>query len=402
MERPKIHEVTPVQREVTPEIVYLDMMRRAQQWPEPYETVSDMAIQLHEQDAALYREHGVRPAIMDEYEQYDSPTPPLEASCIAMADELLSHKEVGSPLTFVDVVVEVPPEEVRDRLQRLAAGRLLASNDEQLAMESDGSYYPVLDIRKADATLVGVGVQVWGWDDDKIARTDTEGEPYNHNKHVLVYPSTEKTHRRKIDIQFSYDHPESYFSETVSLQVSSEGGTQLSRAIWASAYAETGYEGQAGKSLRHGSKQAAAEFADLVAEIVGDDPLSVREFADRQFAEYLQQVTLPEAREYLQEWLENSWCRQVLHELGRVVVDTETPRGDIALYDALLAPEYAHQSFNVVKQYVDGKRAEHNNAVANNGEMFAITGILIEPWRDRVKRVTPPVRIAQYQSRLIR
>lgn len=391
MERPRVQEQMTRQREVTGEVVYLDAMRQAGQWPEPYEAIPDMAIQLYEAQAASYRENGIRPAILDEYSLYDRPTPPLEASCIALADELLAHKAPDSPVTFVDIVAEMPAQEVLERLQRSPAGALLASDDEQLAIASDGSYYPVLDIRKSDATLTGVGVRIWGWDYEKSVFTDQDDEPYDHNKHVLVYPSDEKTRVRELQITFMYDHPASHFQESILLRVDSQG-PDLYRNVYVTEYMETGYEGHAGKGLKHGKKQAVAEFADLVAEIVGDTPESVAESKIRAYLEYEQRVIIPESSAYLREWVENSWAGQVMYDLRRLRVDA-APGSDITLYEALTMQQHVQEAHTVLVNHVNNKRAERNRS-ARNKKLAEVFGT-IEPWVDLVPRTTPPSRRAQ-------
>ncbi len=389
MERPKVHEVTPVQREVTPEIIYLDMMRRAQRWPEPYEKVSDIARQAYERDAEVYRKYGVRPAIMDEYERYDSPTSPLEASCVALADELLSHKDEEMLLTFVDIVATMPPDEVAERLKQIDV-KMLANDDEQLALESDGSYYPILDVRKCDATLTGVRVNIWGWDDEKHIKVGRKKD-----RGMLVYPSDEKFRRRKIELMLDYDHPVSQFYESVHVTVGDVTEPYMGRSIWMPAYAATGYEGHHHTAIT-ASKRRVAQFADLVAEMVGDVPESTEEYHERLYAEYEQQVVSPTAQEYLREWVENTFVEQVLYDLQRLPVDTDTSHGDTTLYKALLAPEYAHQACNVLIGHVNGLRSDRNTQAKMNRQLDEGFGAL-EPWHDLVARPKLQVRRARHQ-----
>lgn len=275
MELPKVnHDKQP--RQVSGEIVYLDEMRRVNQVPARYDELADMAIDSLESTAGLFQAHGARPEIMDEYERYDLNEPEIE-QIICLADELLKLKQPDSPLTFVDVAVEVSIDEVKQKLANLNAGQLLADIDEQIAIESNGDYYPVLDIRKSNSRLAGVSVRAWGWNDRKVVFTNQEDEAYEYPKHALFYPSNEKSKLRELDVAFIYytNDTNEYWSEKVAMQASSEGRLSVSSNYIASAYLETGYEGHGGKRLENLSKQDCLDFAEFIAEIVGDQPISV-------------------------------------------------------------------------------------------------------------------------------
>lgn len=316
MERPKVTD-EPKQREITGEVMYLADMRRLNEVPHDYLDLSDMAIQMYEAEADMVKAHGVHPDIMDEYERYDGELTGTERSCLALADELLALKDEKSHFTFVDIVVEQQPEEVLAKLQQIKAGKALAGANMQLAMKSDGSYYPVLDIKKKDLKLTGVGLRVWGWDDAKYIFTNAPGEKYDYPKDLLQYPSDEKQATRRFELQFSYAHPKTTVSESVMMTVNSNGGSDVSGQIFMSAYAETGYEGHGGSSVKDWTDDDVAAFGDLVAEIVGDEPESVGMWQDRKLQKVLDEAATPEVKDAIQQLIDESWHAQALYFLTR-------------------------------------------------------------------------------------
>lgn len=323
MERPQV-DIQSQQRDITGEIVYLDEMRRQNVAPDPFQELAGTAIQAYEAQAKTY-EGDERPAIMDEYERHDHKPSPVIASCIALANELLALKDPETPLTFVDIVVETDPDTVLAKIQAMAAGSLLADEDEQLAIPSDGSYYPILDIRKQNAKFIGVGLRVWGWDSEKYVFTNGEDEQYEFPKHALLYPSEEKNSTRQLEISFGYEDEEAgSFVESVSLYIYSDGSATISRSISASAYSETGYEGHAGSSLEKMTDNDIAAFGDLVAEIVGDKPESVGMRIDRQLQEITEAAATPSAQRAIQELIDATWPAQARYLLSRNIEGTDT------------------------------------------------------------------------------
>lgn len=316
MERPH-GETQPKQREVTGEIVYLDEMRRRNERPQPFLELADMAIQMYQTEAAMYPEDQ-RPAIMDAYEQYDYNPSEVAASCKALASELLALKKPDSPLSFVDIVIEPGAETVLAKLQAIKAGNLLADDDAQLAIPSDGKYYPVLDMRKENARLAGVGLRVWGWDYDKHVFTNKHGEPYNYPENALFYPSTEKSASRQLELSFSYrgENGED-FTESISLYMTPEGSASFSSIITSMAYAETGYEGHGGSSLDSVADEDIAAFGDLIAEVVGDQPESVAMRIDRKLQELTEAAATPAAQQAVQDLIEATWPAQANYFLKR-------------------------------------------------------------------------------------
>lgn len=373
MERPKI-EFAPEERQVTGEIVYLDEMRHLAEFPKTFSQLDDETQAAYDRVAEHYVELGVRPDILKDYQEFDSEMSNDERSYIALADELLTHR--NNEFSFIDICVDQTPSEVVDKLKQTRVGSILTGDDEQLAFESDGEYYPILDIKKKNAELRSVGVTVWGWDDDRVAFTDRAGEDRVPARDVLMYPEGEKINRREIDIRFGYNSPESpeHFSETVRLSVS-EWGLSISRQVYVSAYAEMGYEGHHGKSMPDVQESDVADFGDLVADIVGDNPMSGRERQKQQYEQYLEEVTLAESVEYIKEWVDNGWDGQVMIDLERALKVDGVP-----LKQALATPDLSEKAHKVLVDHVDYKRLKRNKLAAKGGD--TVLGYAREVWAD--------------------
>lgn len=317
MERPQI-DIQPKQRNVTGEIVYLDGLRRRNETPKQFLDLGDMAIQFYEAEAAMCIDD-IRPAIMDEYERYDNSTPSeTVASCIELANILLTLEGPDNKWSFVNVMVDVSPDTVLSKLEAISAGSILASANEQLAIESDDKYYPIVDIRKQNANLIDVGVRVWGWDDKKYVYTNEEGEACKYPQHFLMYPSDEKNISRQIDLSFAYVGKDSgRFTESVSLNLKADGSVAINTNIFAMAYAETGYEGHKRTSLDSPSEVDVAAFGDLIAEIVGDTPESVGMRVDKVLKEITDTAVTPSAKKAVQKLMKDSWPVQAHYFLTR-------------------------------------------------------------------------------------
>ena len=319
MERPK-PRVKPVERDVTGEIVYLDRMRQFGIDPQVYPgDLPDMAIDVYEIAADMYKSQGARPPIMDEYDKHDMEVPELGASCASLAEVLLTHKRPNSLSSFENFIVAMPPAEVLEALQKMRAGEVLAPDNEQLALSPSGGHYSAADVIKKDAKLTSVGVRAYGWSDgSKYLFTDEPGEQLQGSGNRLSYPSNEESHSYKLEVSFSYQHPKAgYFNERVILSVGQRGTTQISSQVWVAAYADMGYEGHGEKDLKDATEDDIAAFADLIAEMVGDEPEAVWQHNDRKIREYISTVPSEVAREYLLEWVDNKSSLAVYQELAR-------------------------------------------------------------------------------------
>lgn len=217
-------------------------------------------------------------------DEYDHEISQAQADIIAFADELLKHKPEGSALTFVDIVLQGDSQQMLEELQQGPLGHLLASPDDNLAMESDGSHYPILDVRKRNASLTGIALRAWGWDYDKIRYTDPtqENPPYDYKE----YPG-EKDKSRQLEISMGWRAGKShdnYATESISVSTYAAylGDISASSQISMPVYAETGYEGHGGKYEKNVSDEAAEWFLDFIARYVGDQPKSYHELIDEQ------------------------------------------------------------------------------------------------------------------------
>lgn len=379
MERPK-PEFQQIKRTVTGEIVYLDAMRQRGERPQDFSELTDDVRRAYEAEATELSTRGLRPEIMDVYELCDAELTPLEASCRALIRELVSHNENPSGRTFEHIHTDVPPEEVLAALQSIQAGSLFADDDEQLA-RGPSEYYGMHDIRKCDSQLIDARVTVWQWNAPGITRDPTVPKDQYGDRSVLYFPMGESQEWGQLDVTLWYVHPqEGEWSETLSLHQGIDGDVSLGGSTWLSVYAETGYEGDGNGKGRRTDPQAVTEFAELVAELVGDEPMSEPEHLRRQFAVYLQDLKVPESDMYLREWADNEWAGQVLHELHTVQV------GPVSLHDALVTDTYATEAHAHLVELVDARRSSRNlSAVSQTAEMNAFLGEL-EHWHDLVER----------------
>lgn len=303
-------EPRPTEREITGEIVYLDEMRRQNTYPETYQALGDTVIRAYEAHAEAYKD-GDRPVIMDAYEEFDKQPSKAVENCMALADELLALKAPDSMCAFVDLMVQESPKAVLSKVKATPAGKVIAVDDKQLAIPSNGEYYPILDFKKQHAQLVGVGLRVWGWDNEKHIFTNKKGEPYEFPRHVLIYPADEKSRHRRLEISFNYSNAQKEsFSESVALDLYSDGSTELSSNIVAAAYVETGYEGHGGSHKKKVSEASVAAFGDLVAHIVGDEPESIHGYIDRRINGVLTAAASAEAQKAVEDLVDATWPAQ--------------------------------------------------------------------------------------------
>ncbi len=212
-----------------------------------------------------------RAEIQPAQDEFDHELSQLQADGIALADELLKLKEANSPLTFVDIVLEGNKDELLAEIAHGPMAQLLATPDQQLAMASDGSYYPILDVRKQNGRLIGIGLRVWGWDEEKWRYIDRDNK-YPDN--IRKYPGEiDKT--RQLEIAMSYRVGSETITEALSLYLGTTGYVRASSRLHMAAYAETGYEGHGGKGMNNLTDEDVYWVLDFIAKHVGDEPKSV-------------------------------------------------------------------------------------------------------------------------------
>ncbi len=245
-------------------------------------------------------------------DEYDHELTQTQADAIMLADELLKHKLEGSSLTFVDIVLQGDQNAMLVDIEQGPLAYLLAASNEQLAIESDGSYYPKLDIRKQDAEFTGMSLRVWGWEDKKFRykNRDDKTPPYELQK----YPG-QIDKARQLEISMGYSVGKIYASENLSLYVGSarRGHISASSKISMAAYAEMGYEGHGGKHDNSISNESAEWFLDFIARNVGDEPKSYDDVINERIVEVRELARCKGALDGIDRLIEETWNAQALY-----------------------------------------------------------------------------------------
>ena len=282
-------------------------------------------------------------------DEYDYEMTQLQSDTIALADELLKRKPENSPLTFVDICLEGDSSELLEELRQSPLSDLLSALNEQLAIESDGSYYPVLDVRKENGTLTGIGLRVLGWDEDKIRWVN----PNRTSREYKRYPG-QKDKMREIEIGISYRIGEETVVETLSLHCATHtrGYASISSRLYMPAYAETGYEGHGGKSRGRTSEEDVYWFLDFVARHVGDQPKSIGELQAEQIQTIRSNAERYGVLESVDKLISDTWNAQALYLMnlpcrlldGNISIAKGLESADVAVRDGeaarLLAKQY--------------------------------------------------------------
>lgn len=261
---------------------------------------------------------------------------------IALTDKLLAHKELNSPLSFVDIVAKLDVNEVHNRFLDSDLGDLLASDTEQLAIESDGSYYPKLDLQKQGLVPQSVAVRAWGWRDEKVRFSD-DGHNYK------VYDG-EFDVRRELDVSFGYTIGGKSVIEKVSLygSTANRGTSTINRSIYVAEYAETGYEGHNCVS-RVVTAEEVKGFINLVSDIVSDTPESVWQYNLRLLGSIRQKVSEASGEEGLIDRLvETSWPAQAVYYLQS---KPKSLAGN-SLIDALVSEDLQAEATQVITRLI--------------------------------------------------
>ncbi len=245
-------------------------------------------------------------------DKFDHELTQLQVDAIALADELLKCKPDGSPLSFIDIVLTGDQQEMLADIKAGPLASLLAGQSEQLAIESDGSYYPILDVRKEAAEFTGVSLRVWGWDHDKIRYTSDrdQGSPYEYKE----YPD-QKDKARQLEIRMGYRVGDEVVNEELSLYASENQHNHMyvSSQISMMAYAETGYEGHGGKHDDDLSDEAVEWFLDFVARNVGDQPKSFYQLTDEKVQKVRELAEAHGVLGVIDELIDVTWDAQALY-----------------------------------------------------------------------------------------
>lgn len=377
MERPK-GKRQPVERQVTAEMVYLhDSWQNGRQAGD-FSSLSDMARQMYEEDAAALIALGGDTAILEVFDKFDKNRSKLSHSCEALANELLKFSGDYSSGSREDFELALLPHEVLAKIAALRVASLLAGADEQLAVPSGPDDELTQDVRKQDAILTDAYLRVWKYADDrKYTVTSDPGVNPQYPRDYLIYPSNERSYRYFMQIAFEYYHPTAeILQETIGINISGDGSLSVERDIYVPGFGAAASEGYYVKTLDDATEEDITAFADAIAEIVGDEPTPADSRNDyNDVKDYISRVPNGLTRAYLSEWLSNTSQSYVNHQLG-----ASTPDGS-TLREALMDPSdtTAHAAIITL---VDYDREFHNERAQAGQENDSIA----TPWRDRVMR----------------
>lgn len=176
-----------------------------------------------------------------------------------LADRMLTHKK-NTPVTFVHfnpAGVDVPA--LMTRLRNAPFADLLLPEGASLSMPHGGDYYPDLGVTASDALVERVSLTALGWNWERYAQ----------------YPES-PVWGRQIELSLWYGRGGRTDSLVKQVLASSaydrRGRPDISRDVWADAYAETGYEGH-NQAYRNTHSAAEAKcFLDIIAELFALTP----------------------------------------------------------------------------------------------------------------------------------
>lgn len=291
-----------------------------------------------------------QPTIEQATDEYDFELTPLQASAIALADELLKRKPENYQMSCIDMVLVSDQHEMLAEIESGPMSHLLHAPDEQLAKWSDGTHYPVLDVRKENATFTGMGLRVWGWEYDKgrYTKDRSDGPPYEFK----YYPG-EKDKARQIDIRIGYEvDGESVVEElTIYASTTARDYVHASSNLSMMAYAETGYEGHGGKHDDELSDEAHEWFLEFVARHVGDNPKSHHDVVMEQVEEVRELAREAKAVTAFNNLIKACWEVQALYLMKHKCHMLDGKSILQGLKDPELAPTAAAALKTLAKQY---------------------------------------------------
>ncbi len=365
MERPQ-GSWQPPQRQMTGEVLYFQDAQANGQRIAEFSKLPESAQQQFEKDAQTMRSLGAKSDLLLLYEQHDIAPSPLSVSCRALAEALLALEGSEGENNHANVRVVMDSSEILDKLSTLRIAELIAPADEQLALPPESAEAEEVDFKKVDARFIGVGLDIWH-----------EVQPRNDGMppESMPYPADEKSHRFSLDLSLQYLHPvHGSIVETLSLHIDSAGGIMLASQIESPVYEQAMANGYKAKKLESVTDTDTAAFADLIAEVVGDEPETVAQHSNRTFRETVAQMPNTLSQRYIQEWLNNTSDKYV-----RMLVRLTSVEGR-KLQDLLLDPETADQAHEVLVGFVEADRTRRLTAQADghqhpNG-----------PWLDLVER----------------
>src|SRR5690606_24531982 len=131
MERPKAVKQER-ERYITGEVAYYQERMDQGEEITNYENPNEEEKLKYEIIARKYQAEGVRPAILDQYEEHDDQPSEVVLSCLQLADILLAQRPKDSPLSFEDMAIDMPCSDIRARVEAMRAASILPGEDEQL------------------------------------------------------------------------------------------------------------------------------------------------------------------------------------------------------------------------------------------------------------------------------
>jgi hypothetical protein len=201
-------------------------------------------------------------------------------SAAVLIDSLLERKDPDAKVAFVDIVVD-NIEAAAEMIADSSVGRrLLTGPDDQLVLPPNSEYYPALSVPRRELTMKDISVRAWGWNAQPIG----------------TYPESESNVARRLDIRMEYSHPTAgYVGEDLILWVIGGDSIELYSRYFIDIYkhVDIDYDGHKGKEITL-TDEVLAEFLELVARIVGDEPVSSQE-RNRQRLSHLVESTRGEA-----------------------------------------------------------------------------------------------------------
>lgn len=191
---------------------------------------------------------------------------PSQAAFKAVSDEILKHK-TNDRLTVAHFRIETDPVELLQRLNQSSLRDLLLQPGESLSVPQPDDHYPDLGLIVGEAPVTAVSLAHWDWKERKW-RIDPNG-PQKPPYDIIEYPG-EFDWMREIDISIWFGEERNKAAQRLSLNdVSRSAGAipQITRAVYAPEYAETGYEGHNHKSRPFRDEEEVMFFVDLAREL---------------------------------------------------------------------------------------------------------------------------------------
>lgn len=271
-----------------------------------------------------------RARIKSPEDEYDYELTQLQTDLLEFGRELCSLKE-NNRLTFVDFILQGDDNEMLAELESGPMSEFLAGQREQLAIPSDGSYYPKLDLSKNKAKFYGMVLRVFGWKSDKMRYTNLytrkDSDPYEWKEY-----EREEDWTYEFSLGMSYACDKEVFSESLAMTVGSArpDNLRINSQVFAHAYAETGYEGHGGHGASDPTDEQVVWLADFIAKHLGDRPITVEEYQRSQLNKLSQRVEELGGEGLVEKLVKYTWEAQALGVIKAPRYQVGDKKGSIA------------------------------------------------------------------------